>query len=198
MKKILIAGATGYLGLHIVEELKQTGGNFVALARNKGKLTSKGIAADKIIEAEVTLPETLKGKFDGVDTVISTVGITRQKDGLTYMEVDYQANKNLLVEAKKAGIQKFIFVSAIKGDQMRHLKIFEAKEKFVDQLKGSGMDYLVVRPNGFFSDMKDFLDMAKNGKVYLFGKGNFYLKLWEKCIRLKCQIDVRSIRFTPT
>jgi uncharacterized protein YbjT (DUF2867 family) len=32
-----------------------------------------------------------------------------------------------------------------------------------------------MRPNGFFSDMKDFLAMAKKGKVYLFGKGNFKL-----------------------
>ncbi len=32
-----------------------------------------------------------------------------------------------------------------------------------------------MRPNGFFSDMKDFLDMAKSGRVYLFGDGNFKL-----------------------
>lgn len=33
------------------------------------------------------------------------------------------------------------------------------------------MDYCIVRPTGFFSDMKDFLDMAKDGRVYLFGNG---------------------------
>jgi len=38
----------------------------------------------------------------------------------------------------------------------RHLKIMEAKEKFVDELKRLRLDYLIVRPNGFFSDMKDF------------------------------------------
>ncbi len=32
-----------------------------------------------------------------------------------------------------------------------------------------------MRPNGFFSDMGDFLSMAKNGTVYLFGDGNFKL-----------------------
>ncbi len=175
MNKILIAGSTGYLGQHIVEELQQRGANFVALARNKGKLTNKGIAADMIIEAEVTLPETLKGQFDGVDTIISTVGITRQKDGLTYMDVDYQANSNLLQEAKRAGVKKFIYISSINGQQMRHLKIMEAKEKFVDELKQSGLSYTIVRPNGFFSDMKDFLDMAKGGRVYLFGHGDFKL-----------------------
>ena len=58
---------------------------------------------------------------------------------------------------------------------MRHLKIMEAKEKFVDELKQSGLSYTIIRPNGFFSDMKDFLDMAKGGRVYLFGHGDFKL-----------------------
>ena len=37
------------------------------------------------------------------------------------------------------------------------------------------MDYCIIRPNGFFSDMKDFLKMAKNGKIYLFGNGRLKL-----------------------
>ena len=91
------------------------------------------------------------------------------------MDVDYQGNSNLLNEAKLAGVESFLYVSAIDGDKLRHLKIFEAKEKFVDELKESGLDFKVMRPNGFFSDMRDFLEMAKKGKVYLFGKGNFKL-----------------------
>ncbi|MEM8894715.1 MAG: SDR family oxidoreductase, partial [Bacteroidota bacterium] len=148
MKKTLLAGATGYLGQHILTELQQRSTNFVAIARKKNKLASKGIADHQIIAAEVTLPETLTGHFENVDTVISTVGITRQKDGLTYMDVDYQANSNLLQESKRAGVKKFIYISSINGQQMRHLKIMEAKEKFVDELKQSGMAYTIVRPNG--------------------------------------------------
>jgi uncharacterized protein YbjT (DUF2867 family) len=79
---------------------------------------------------------------------------------------------NLLDEAKKAGVKHFVYVSAINGDKHRKLKIFEAKEKFVDALKASGLIYTIVRPNGFFSDMKDFLQMAKSGRVYLFGARN--------------------------
>lgn len=169
--KLLIAGSTGYLGSYIVQGLQSKNIDFVAIARNDKKLTKMGLAPDQIKCAEVTKPETLNGLFDNIDVVISTVGITRQKDGLTYMDVDYQANHNLLQEAKKAGVKKFIYISAINGDKYRYLKIFEAKEKFVDELKSSGLDYCVVRPNGFFSDMKDFLDMAKKGTVYLFGDG---------------------------
>lgn len=175
MEKITIAGATGYLGAHIIKALQARHLPFLAIARNDTKLKEQGLLREQIITAEVTRADTLRGVLSGTDVLISTVGITRQKDGLTYMDVDYQANANLLEEAKKAGVKKFIYLSAINGDTNRHLKIFEAKERFVDALKSSGMDYLVVRPNGFFSDMKDFLDMAKSGRVYLFGDGHFKL-----------------------
>lgn len=170
---IALAGATGYLGKYIAKELIFQNINPTLIVRNPKKVQLAGNY--RLTQAEVTKTEDVKGIFNGIDVVISTVGITRQKDGLTYMDVDYQANKNLLDEAKKAGVQKFIYVSAISGDKFRNLKIFEAKEKFVDELKLSGLEYAVVRPNGFFSDMKDFLQMAKGGRVYLFGDGNYKL-----------------------
>lgn len=175
MKKIALAGATGYLGTHILKELQKRAMDFKAIARNDKNLKEMGLQDSEIIQAEITKPDTIKGIFEGIDVVISTVGITRQKDGLTYLDVDYQANLNLLMEAQRAGVEKFIYVSAINGDKMRHLKIMEAKEMFVDTLKASELDYAIIRPNGFFSDMKDFLDMAGKGKVYLFGHGNFQL-----------------------
>ena len=175
MKKIIIAGATGYLGGHLVTELENQQIPFQAIARNAGRLWGQGLRPGQIITAEVTDPATLTGQLKGADILISTVGITRQQDGLTYMDVDYNANVNLLNEAKRAGVKKFVYVSVINGERMRNLKIMEAKERFVDELKASGMDYLIVRPNGFFSDMSDFLDMAQKGKVYLFGSGEYQL-----------------------
>ena len=120
---------------------------------------------------EVTQSDTLKGICEDIDVVISTVGITRQKDGMTYMDVDFQANANLIDEAKRSGVKRFIYVSVFNGANMRHLKICEAKERLGDYLKNSGLDYCIVRPTGFFSDMRDFLKMAKGGSVWLFGDG---------------------------
>jgi len=173
--KILVAGSTGYLGIHILKELQNRNYSFYALARNPDKLKHLNLKCEQLIQAEVTNPQELAGTMKEIDVVISTVGITRQKDGLSYMDVDFQGNKNLLEEAIKSGVKKFIYISAINGDKMRHLKIMEAKEKFVDALRNSGMDFTVLRPNGFFSDMKDFLDMASKGKVYLFGDGAYKL-----------------------
>ncbi|WP_047245760.1 SDR family oxidoreductase [Maribacter thermophilus] len=169
---VLLAGATGYLGRYLLEVLTEQQNQVIAIARNPDKLQNSNENYLEVKQAEVTKPETLRDICKGVHTVISTVGITRQKEGLTYMDVDYGANMNLLKEAKKAGVKHFVYVSAINGDKHRALKIFEAKEKFVDALKSSGLNYTVIRPNGFFSDMKDFLQMAKSGRVYLFGSGH--------------------------
>ena len=173
-KKVLVAGATGYLGQHLVKELKKRGFWVRVLIRKESQKELFNYVNDFFI-GEITEPKSLSGVCEDIDWVFTSVGITRQKDGLTYMDVDYQGNANLLNEAKLSGVDSFLYVSAINGDKLRHLKIFEAKEKFVDELKESGLDYTIMRPNGFFSDMKDFLAMAKKGKIYLFGKGNFKL-----------------------
>ena len=119
----------------------------------------------------MTNPDSIKDCCNDIDAVISTVGITRQKDNLTYMDVDYQANMNLLEEAKRSGVKKFIYVSVLNGEKLRDLKICEAKEMFADRLKDSELDYCIIRPNGFFSDMSEFFNMANKGRVYLFGNG---------------------------
>lgn len=171
MKKVLLAGATGYLGRHIARKLIQEAYDLRVITRSPDKTGQFSIEVKNLVHAEVTRPETLKGCCQGIDTVISTVGITRQKDGLTYLDVDYQANLNLLNEARQSGVRKFIFVSVLNGKKLRHLKICDAKERFVERLEESGLDYCVIRPTGFFSDMSEFYAMARKGRIYIFGDG---------------------------
>ena len=171
MKRVLVAGATGYLGRFVVQEFKNRGYFVRALARSAKKLDDLWDSTDEIVEAEVTRPETLERTCDGIDVVFSSVGITRQKDGLTFRDVDYQGNKNLLELALRAGVKKFVYVSVFNGPDLRHLDMVDAHEDFVDELKASGIDYAVLRPTGYFSDMGEFLEMAKKGRVYLIGQG---------------------------
>lgn len=171
MKHVLLAGVTGYLGGYIASELRERDLFVRAITRSTAALGDKKALLDEIVEAQLTKPAAIKGCCDHIDVVISTVGITRQKDALTYMDVDYQANMNLLHEAIRSGVKKFIYVSVLNGEKLGHLKICAAKELFVEQLKKSGLDYCIIRPNGFFSDMTDFYRMGKKGRVYLFGNG---------------------------
>ena len=172
MKKILLAGASGYLGSYIATELYHQSYPTKIVVRNENRVPLKKEYFETIV-AEVTDPAHLSGIMNDVEVVISTVGITRQKDGLSYMDVDYQANLNLLKEAEKAGVKKFIYVSALKADKLTHLEGCKAKEKFVEALKDSSLDYCIIRPNGFFSDTAEFMKMAHRGKAELFGDGNF-------------------------
>ena len=87
MEKVLVAGATGYLGRYLVKELKKQNYWVRALARNANKFDDLSEHIDEVFEAEVTKPENLSGICDSIDVVISSIGITRQKDGLTYMDV---------------------------------------------------------------------------------------------------------------
>ncbi len=172
-KKILLAGGTGYLGSYILSELLSRGFYTRAIVRDENKIDRllKENQQLEILTAQITDPDSIKNSCKNIDVVISTVGITKRKDRLTYMEVDYQANLNLLNEAKKQGVQKFIYISVLKGDKLRNLAICDAKEKFSEELMHSGLDYCIIRPNGFFSDMTEFFKMANKGKIYLFGDG---------------------------
>ena len=171
MKKILLAGATGYLGSYLAKKLIEDDFDLRIIARSPDKLALRGVQVKDFCHTEITIPDMLKGCCSGIDTVISTVGITRQKDGLTYVDVDYQANLNLLNEACASGVRKFIYVSVLNGENLRQLKICDAKERFVEELENSGLEYCVIRPNGFFSDMSEFYAMAQSGRIYIFGTG---------------------------
>ena len=89
MKRVLVAGATGYLGGFVVQELKTRGYFVRALARSAKKVAHLASPPDDVVEAEVTRPETLEHVCDGIDMVFSSIGITKQKDGLTFRDVDY-------------------------------------------------------------------------------------------------------------
>lgn len=126
---------------------------------------------DEAVGAHVTRPETLERVCDGVDAVFSSIGITRQRDGLSFRDVDYQGNVNLLEAARRSGVRRFVYVSAFGGPALRHLDIVDAHEAFVDVLRASGIDAAVLRPTGYFSDTGEILSMARSGRVWLIGSG---------------------------
>jgi uncharacterized protein YbjT (DUF2867 family) len=170
-KHILLAGSTGYLGSYIAKELKRRGYRVTLIVRSHKKL-DRDIQADKAIEGDLSDSEIYEKAFDGVDAVISTIGITKQKDNLSYMDVDFKINHLLLENAQKHKIKKFVYVSVLHAQHLRDVAICSAKEKFVDELLQSNIDATVIRPSGFFSDMGEFYQMAKSGRVYLFGDGS--------------------------
>lgn len=167
--KVVLAGAYGNLGADIFRSLVKEGHEVVAL-----DMAQRDIGVDKNFtfrKVDVTNPETLKGTCDGADVVITTVGLTKTSATVTNYEIDYQGNLNLLNEAKKAGVKNFTYISVIKADKAPDVPMLHAKYLFEEELKKSGLTYVIHRPTGYFYDIvKVFRPMIEKGEVTLLGK----------------------------
>ena len=181
-ERVLVAGATGYLGKFVVRAFRERGYWVRALTRSKerleqpGPFTAPGITPDDVDDVflgELTKPETLDGLMDNIDIVFSCVGISRQRDGLTFEQVDYGCNHTLIEMATRHGVKKFVYVSLQGAEEpdIARLAITRAHEKVVGELKSSGLDFRIVRPCGYFSDMGALLTMARRGRSFLVGDG---------------------------
>ncbi len=179
-KTVLVAGATGYLGKYAVKAFKQAGYFVRVLSRSEERLFEVGPFTapaltindfDDLFVGEVSEPESLVGVMDDIDLVFSSIGISRQRDGLTFEQVDYQCNKNLIDLAQAAGVQRFTYVSMQGAENILQLAITKAHERVVEALQSSALEYRIVRPCGYFSDMGVLYDMAKKGRSFLVGDG---------------------------
>lgn len=171
MSIILVAGASGQLGRCIIRELKQQGHCVRVIARNPAN-----IKADETKQADLTKPETLNGVCAGVAAVISCAGASMKMGGFgnrqSFYQVDWQGNANLLAEAKKQRVPKFVYVSLAHANKIRHVEYADAHACFANTLQASDMPHAVVRPTGFFGFMLEILKYAKQGRGVLIGAGS--------------------------
>ena len=149
--KVVLAGAFGHLGLDILRELVAQGYDVVASGRTPHEVP--GCTGFTPFAADVQKPETLRGLCDGADLVISTVGLTKASATVTSYDVDYQGNLNILAEAKRAGVKQFAYISVLKADGNPSVPMLDAKAKFEEELKKSGLGWVIFRPSGYFYDI---------------------------------------------
>ncbi|MEU6284467.1 SDR family oxidoreductase [Streptomyces sp. NPDC047028] len=171
--RVLVAGSTGYLGRHVVRELKNRGHHVRALVRDPGRLEPVRDAVDDVFTADATDRAALSGCCDGMDAVVSTIGLVGKKSGQSCWDVDYGANCNLLEEAERAGADAFVYSSVVRAPALEKLQLVRAKRAFEQELRRSGVAHTILFPNGFFSDFDEYLDMARKGRVFVFGDGGF-------------------------
>jgi uncharacterized protein YbjT (DUF2867 family) len=166
--KIVLAGAYGNLGSDTFRSLLAAGHEVVAADRIERDLGLTGNFTFR--KLDVTQPAALKGLCDGADMVISTVGLTKTSAAVTNYDIDYRGNLNLLEEAKAAGVKKFIYISVLKADKAPHVPMLRAKYLMEEELKNSGLSYIIYRPTGYFYDIiKVFKPMIEKGSVTLLG-----------------------------
>ena len=174
--KVVLAGAYGNLGADIFRELIRSGHEVTALdmARRDIGITS----GFEFIKIDVTDPKTLEHTCDGADIVITTVGLTKGSATVTNYDIDYQGNLNLLNEAKRSGVKNFVYISVVKADTAPDVPMVNSKYMFEQELKKSGLTYVIHRPTGYFYDIiKVFRPMIEKGKVTLLGKHPVYANI---------------------
>lgn len=166
--KVVLAGAFGNLGADILKALAGAGHEVVAADMAVREI--EGVSCETRV-IDVTKPETLKGLCEGADAVVTTVGLTRTSATITNYDIDYQGNVNLLEEAKRAGVKRFVYISVIKADSDPNVPMLHAKAMFEEKLKESGLTWVIHRPTGYFYDIaKVFMPMIEKGTVTLLGK----------------------------
>ena len=178
-EKVLVTGASGYLGRYAVHEFKKQGYFVRALVRNPEKASKEGpnlepsIAgvADEMVTGDATDKASLKDVCKDVDIVFSCMGLTKPQRDVTSEQIDHLGNKTLLEDALSHGVKKFIYVSVFNAEKMMDVDVVQAHERFVQDLQVSGISFTVIRPTGFFSDMGMFFSMARSGHMFLLGDG---------------------------
>jgi uncharacterized protein YbjT (DUF2867 family) len=167
MDSVLVAGATGALGRQVVAELKQRGYNVRRLVRSNPE------PGDHV--ADLRDASAVRDACRGMHAVISCAGasmsLTNWSDRAGFREVDWLGNRNLLEDAKRHEVRKFVYVSLNDGPSLVHTDYAKYHEAFVDDLKRSGIPFTVVRPTGLFSFYLEILNMARKGTVLLINKG---------------------------
>lgn len=178
MKFVLVTGASGYLGRHVVAELKRNGHRVRALVRQRDPLWKRseqlapavGSEVDEIIMGDLTQPGHLQGLCNQIQCVISCASLSNQ-DAKKFSpeQVDYQGHRNLLAEAIRAGsVEKFIYVSMAPRLGAAE-PLAQAKEKFVKELQESVMTSYTIRPTLYYAELISLLYMAHQGTLWLPG-----------------------------
>lgn len=174
MKRVLLFGASGNLGKAIGQELVDRGFDLTIVVRNERKAKALSKISSSYIIADACSKETLNGICEGQDIIVSAMGKSvspNDKSKPSFRDVDLNGNLNILEEAKKSGIKKFVYVSAFHAEKYTHLEYFKVHNEFAEELKTSGIDYSIIKPPAIFCAFLDVIEMARKGKVITLGNG---------------------------
>lgn len=165
--KVLVTGATGFLGGHLVEKLVSEGYEVRALARKTSDITSLRALGVEIAFGDLTKPETLVSATKGVDAIVHLAAYYTffgRKE--LYELVNVKGTKWLAEAALENGVTRFVYCSSTEaigpvekppGDentplnpQFEYGRSKARAESVVKSLSARGLRYTIVRPTGIY------------------------------------------------
>lgn len=151
---ILLTGATGFIGRHILTALQTDGHNVIASVRNPEKLKvcfaqTQFIQADfsSVKSAEDWLPYLID-----IDVVINSVGIISENIEQSFAQLHSLAPIALFEAAKQQGIKRIVQISALGADETAQSSYHLSKKQADDCLRQFNLDWFVLKPSIVYGD----------------------------------------------
>lgn len=171
--RVLVAGASGYIGRVVVRELLDRGYRVTCILRRPPARDDALFADARLLFADLgrtgslSLPALREEPPDAVMSCLAT----RTGGVADAWAVEYEANLQLLRTAQALGTKQFVLLSAI--CVQKPLLVFQkAKLAFEQELMRSGMTWSIVRPTAFFKSLAGQVARVQAGRPFMvFGNG---------------------------
>lgn len=111
--KILLTGATGFVGSHTAEVLLEQGHEVRANIRASSSLDYLNGLNIELIEANLLSEEDCRRLVQGMDVVVHNAGVTRAKTAADFKRYNHDMSLMLAQTAQQAGVSRFVFVSSL-------------------------------------------------------------------------------------
>lgn len=163
--RVLLVGATGFLGAKILANLKQDN-TLEVFAMSRKDQPADAEAGVEWVRGDLMDPASLDKVLDGMDVVVSSANGYMKEN----IEIDFQGNKNLVEAAKRADIGRLIFLSIVACEKAADVPHFLAKKVAEDLIVASGVPYIFVRAPAFLDQSADYIaDAVRSGRFYAVG-----------------------------
>lgn len=174
MRTALITGAAGVMGARLTARLRKAGWNVRALVMPGDPLRSRVERLGcEVVEGDVSDPSSLRGVCDGVQLVYHLAAVIISHDPTVFQRVNRNGTANVVAEAKRSGVEHFVYVSSASVTYPRRTRYAESKLEAERIVESSGLPYTIVRPTlvyerGGGQELMMFLDYLKRFPVVPF------------------------------
>lgn len=147
--KIFLAGATGFIGGHILRALSARGHTVDCLVRAPvaTRANLETLPGVRIIAGQWTHPQSWLSVVTGYDVLINAVGVIRERRGASFEQVHTVTPLALFEAAYRAGTGKIVQISALGADEQARSSFHRTKRAADQYLMKSGTPYVILRPS---------------------------------------------------
>ena len=150
--KVLVTGATGFVGPAVANAIVDAGHELRVLERKRGAWSKAGIRCQEAAEGDMTDPDSLRRAVAGRDVVVHLVAI-RQGRPEQFQRIMIEGTRSLIAAAKEAGVKRFVLMSALgTSEETKDLvPYYNAKWMQEQDLGAAGLEYVILRPSFVFA-----------------------------------------------